>query len=100
MKNNQSIWDYYKDNLITPLSFVSDVGDNLDDDLSKCNTSGYEQVIEEISSIINSQLKESAKFYRSLTPEEKRKWDKLQAKLDELCKVNFTPRRMKHLLKP
>lgn len=53
--------------------------------------SGYEQVIEEISSIINSQLKESAKFYESLTPEEKHKRDKFQAELDESCKVNFTP---------
>ena len=53
--------------------------------------SGYEQVIEEISSKINSQLKKSAKFYQNLTPEEKCKWDKLQAELDESCKVNFTP---------
>lgn len=51
----------------------------------------YDRVFDEISCKIDQQLNESHKIYQSLSYEEKCKWDKLQAKLDELCKINFTP---------
>ncbi|WP_024348482.1 hypothetical protein [Lacrimispora indolis] len=89
MKSNQSIWDYYKDNLITPLSFISDIGDNLDEDINEDNTSDCDSVIEEVSSEIYRRLNEFDEIYQSLTTEEKIKWDKLQVELDESCKVNF-----------
>lgn len=65
MKSNQSIWDYYKDNLITPLSFVSDVGDNLDDDLPDHE---FNVETEPIADLV--QLKEKWDYIKNnLTPQ-------------------------------
>jgi len=49
--------------------------------------SQYEQVIEEVSSEIIRRLNEFDEIYQNLTPEEKDKWDKLQAELDKLGKT-------------